>query len=149
MGESGLPALLQKEERESAKSGVPKVLFPDIGKITNRIEQIQVFSETFHWTLYHKRHDHNLKWGLPKVLYIVERECRGKMYWNFWSKSIILLTLDNTVLLCSLKISFDSNISPRCLFNGRRLIRTFFFRSKGWWVSLLLRPKTTVWAGFL
>ena len=36
MGKSGgAPSLLQKEKRGSAKSDVPKVLFPDIGKITN------------------------------------------------------------------------------------------------------------------
>ena len=33
--ESGAPSLLQKEKRRSAKSDVSKVLFPDIGKITN------------------------------------------------------------------------------------------------------------------
>ena len=35
VGERGAPSLLQKEKRESAKSDVSKVLFPDIGKITN------------------------------------------------------------------------------------------------------------------
>ena len=36
LGKSGgAPSLLQKEKRGSAKSDVPKVLFPDIGKITN------------------------------------------------------------------------------------------------------------------
>ena len=42
MGESGLPTLLQKEQRKSVKSDVPKVLFPDIGKITNRRSE-QIF----------------------------------------------------------------------------------------------------------
>ena len=37
VGESGAPSLLQKEKRRSAKSDVSKVLFPDIGKITNPI----------------------------------------------------------------------------------------------------------------
>ena len=37
MGESDLPALLQNEQRFSAKSDVPKALFPGIGKITNLI----------------------------------------------------------------------------------------------------------------
>ena len=37
VGESGAPSLLQKEKRRSAKSEVSKVLFPDIGKITNRV----------------------------------------------------------------------------------------------------------------
>ena len=36
VGESGAPSLLQKEKRRSAKSDVSKVLFSDIGKITNR-----------------------------------------------------------------------------------------------------------------
>ena len=36
MGERSAPSPLQKEKRGSAKSDVPKVLFPDIGKITNR-----------------------------------------------------------------------------------------------------------------
>ena len=36
VGESGAPSLLQKEKRRPAKSEVSKVLFPDIGKITNR-----------------------------------------------------------------------------------------------------------------
>ena len=36
VGESEVPSLLQKEKRRSSKSGVSKVLFPDIGKITNR-----------------------------------------------------------------------------------------------------------------
>ena len=35
VGESGAPSLLQKEKRRSAKFDVLKVLFPDIGKITN------------------------------------------------------------------------------------------------------------------
>ena len=35
VGESKAPSLLQKEKRRSAKSDVLKVLFPDIGKITN------------------------------------------------------------------------------------------------------------------
>ena len=36
VGESSAPLLRQKEKRGSAKSDVSKVLFPDIGKITNR-----------------------------------------------------------------------------------------------------------------
>ena len=32
MGETEVPSLLQKEKRRSEKSGVSKVLFPDIGK---------------------------------------------------------------------------------------------------------------------
>ena len=35
--ESRAPSLLQREKRRSAKSEVSKVLFPDIGKITNRL----------------------------------------------------------------------------------------------------------------
>ena len=35
VGESGAPSRLQKENRRSAKFDVSKVLFPDIGKITN------------------------------------------------------------------------------------------------------------------
>ena len=35
VGESEAPSLLQKKKRRSAKSDVLKVLFPDIGKITN------------------------------------------------------------------------------------------------------------------
>ena len=35
VAESGAPSLLQKEKRRSAKFDVLKVLFPDIGKITN------------------------------------------------------------------------------------------------------------------
>ena len=35
VGKSEAPSLLQKEKRRSAKSDVLKVLFPDIGKITN------------------------------------------------------------------------------------------------------------------
>ena len=35
VGESGALSLLQKEKRSSAKFDVSKVLFPDIGKITN------------------------------------------------------------------------------------------------------------------
>ena len=35
VGESGGPSLLQKEKRRSAKFDISKVLFPDIGKITN------------------------------------------------------------------------------------------------------------------
>ena len=37
MGGSKVPVLLQKEKRRSVKSDVLKVLFPDIGKITNRL----------------------------------------------------------------------------------------------------------------
>ena len=37
VGECETPSLLQKEKRRSAKSDVSKVLFPDIGKITNRL----------------------------------------------------------------------------------------------------------------
>ena len=36
VGESDVPSLLQKEKRRSANSHVWKVLFPDIGKITNQ-----------------------------------------------------------------------------------------------------------------
>ena len=36
VGESEAPSLFQKEKRRSAKSDVSKVIFPDIGKITNR-----------------------------------------------------------------------------------------------------------------
>ena len=39
VGESGAPSLLQKEKRRSAKFDVSKVLFPDIGKITNLYER--------------------------------------------------------------------------------------------------------------
>ena len=35
VAESEVPSLLQKEKRRSAKFDVLKVLFPDIGKITN------------------------------------------------------------------------------------------------------------------
>ena len=38
VGESGAPSLLQKEKRKSAKFDVSKVLFPDIGKITNLLK---------------------------------------------------------------------------------------------------------------
>ena len=38
VGESGAPSLLQKEKRRSAKFDVSKVLFPDIGKVTNLYE---------------------------------------------------------------------------------------------------------------
>ena len=38
VGESGAPSRLQKENRRSAKFDVSKVLFPDIGKITNLYE---------------------------------------------------------------------------------------------------------------
>ena len=62
------------------------------------------FYEMTHWTLYHKRHHHNLK-----------TKCRGKIYWNFRSKAIILLTWI-TVLICSLKSSFESHISPKNTF---------------------------------
>ena len=41
--ESGLPPLLQKKQCESAKSDVPKVLFPGIGKITNRVFEFLIF----------------------------------------------------------------------------------------------------------
>ena len=37
VGGSKVPVLLQKEKRRSVKSDVLKVLFPDIGKITNRL----------------------------------------------------------------------------------------------------------------
>ena len=37
VGESGAPSLLQKENRRSAKFDVSKVLFPNIGKITNHL----------------------------------------------------------------------------------------------------------------
>ena len=36
MGERSAPPPFQKEKRGSAKSDVSKVLFPDIGKITNQ-----------------------------------------------------------------------------------------------------------------
>ena len=36
--ESEAPSPLLKEKRRSAKSDVSKVLFPDIGEITNRLE---------------------------------------------------------------------------------------------------------------
>ena len=36
MGERSAPSPFQKEKHWSAKSDVSKVLFPDIGKITNR-----------------------------------------------------------------------------------------------------------------
>ena len=39
VGECEIPSLLQKENRRSGKSDVSKVLFPDIGKITNRYYQ--------------------------------------------------------------------------------------------------------------
>ena len=45
MGESEAPSLLQKEVRRSAKSDVSKVLFPDIGKITNRQRVRNIFAE--------------------------------------------------------------------------------------------------------
>ena len=38
MGERRAPSLLQNEKRGSAKSDVLKVLFPDLGKITNQSE---------------------------------------------------------------------------------------------------------------
>ena len=37
-----------------------------------------------------------------KILIIVKRECRGKIFWNLRSKAIILLSLDNTKLRSSL-----------------------------------------------
>ena len=37
VGENGAPSLLQKEKHRSAKYEVSKVLFPDIGKITNLV----------------------------------------------------------------------------------------------------------------
>ena len=37
VGESGAPSLPQKEKRRSAKFDISKVLFPDIGKITNAL----------------------------------------------------------------------------------------------------------------
>ena len=36
VGESGVASFLQKEKHRSAKFDVSKVLFPDIGKITNQ-----------------------------------------------------------------------------------------------------------------
>ena len=36
MGERSVPPPFQKEKRGSAKSDISKVLFPDIGKITNQ-----------------------------------------------------------------------------------------------------------------
>ena len=41
MGESETLSLLQKEKRRSAKSDVSKVLFPDIGKITNLTNKLR------------------------------------------------------------------------------------------------------------
>ena len=38
VGEGGAPPLLQKEKRRPAKFDVSKMLFPDIGKITNLYE---------------------------------------------------------------------------------------------------------------
>ena len=35
--------MVSKEKRQSAKSDVSKVLFPDIGKITNRFTQISTW----------------------------------------------------------------------------------------------------------
>ena len=40
VGECETPSLLQKEKRWSAKSDVSKVLFPDIGKITNQLSNL-------------------------------------------------------------------------------------------------------------
>ena len=37
MGERRAPSLFQKKKHESAKSDASKKLFPDIGKITNRL----------------------------------------------------------------------------------------------------------------
>ena len=39
VGESEAPSLVQKKKSRSAKPDVLKVLFPGIGKITNRYEQ--------------------------------------------------------------------------------------------------------------
>ena len=39
MGERSAPSPFQKEKRGSAKSDISKVLFPDIGKITNQTER--------------------------------------------------------------------------------------------------------------
>ena len=40
---SGAPSLLQKEKRDSARSDVSKVLFPDIGKITTQSRESKVW----------------------------------------------------------------------------------------------------------
>ena len=47
MGENGASSLLQKEKRESAKSDISKVLFPDTGKITNRFQTGHVSGGNF------------------------------------------------------------------------------------------------------
>ena len=44
MGERSAPSPFQKDKRGSAKSDVSKVLFPDIGKITNRAKHSKVRS---------------------------------------------------------------------------------------------------------
>ena len=41
MGERSAPSPLQKEKRGSAKSDASKVLFPDIGKITNLCDEVR------------------------------------------------------------------------------------------------------------
>ena len=43
MEENSSPLRFLKEERRSAKSDVSKMLFPDIGKITNRIYRLVIF----------------------------------------------------------------------------------------------------------
>ena len=85
------------------------------------------------------------KWGLVCRW----RKYRGKRFWNFWSKPIILLALDNTVIIYLLISSFESNISPISFWNGTALTETLFMIRTGWWVSLLLRLKTTSWSGFV
>ena len=40
VGESGAPSLLQRQKCGFAKSDVSKVLYPSIGKITNRLVAI-------------------------------------------------------------------------------------------------------------
>ena len=52
VGESGVPSLLQKEKRGSAKSDASKVLFPGIRKITNRLVAVDtVVVEMYNFSL--------------------------------------------------------------------------------------------------
>ena len=64
VGESEAPLLLQKEKRGSAKSDLSKVLFPDIGKITNRLPWPIDFTELIILAAKHcpdLKHEHGQK----------------------------------------------------------------------------------------
>ena len=56
-------------------------------------------------------------WHLINFLYIVSRDDLGRIGWNLHNRPIVLLIFLMVFFLCSTKVSWTSNVNPRCFWD--------------------------------